>query len=78
MFYEQPVELREDMSYEEEPAQILDMKEQELRNKTISLMKVIQRQHGGGKSSLRDKRSDEEQVSLTLQLIILNFKDKIY
>lgn len=78
MFYEQPVELREDMSYEEEPAQILDMKEQELRNKTISLMKVIQRQHGGGKSSLRDRRSDEEQVSLTLQLIILNFKDKIY
>ncbi|TYK07721.1 retrotransposon protein, putative, Ty3-gypsy subclass [Cucumis melo var. makuwa] len=38
---EQPVELKEDLSYVEEPVQILDRKEQVLRNKTISLIKVL-------------------------------------
>ncbi|KAA0056483.1 reverse transcriptase [Cucumis melo var. makuwa] len=43
---EQPVELKEDMSYVEEPVQILDRKEQALRNKTIPLIKVLWRHHG--------------------------------
>ncbi|TYJ97001.1 Chromo domain-containing protein [Cucumis melo var. makuwa] len=37
----QPVKLREDLSYEEELMQILDRKEEVLRNKTISLEKVL-------------------------------------
>ena len=39
------IELRDDLSYEEQPVQILDREEKELRNKTISLVKVIWRNH---------------------------------
>ena len=39
------IELRDDLSYEELPVQILDREEKELRNKTISLVKVIWRNH---------------------------------
>ncbi|KAA0058926.1 reverse transcriptase [Cucumis melo var. makuwa] len=45
VFQEQPVELKEDLSYAEEPVQILDRKEQVLRNKTIPLIKVLWRHH---------------------------------
>ncbi|KAL6201986.1 hypothetical protein ACLB2K_025697 [Fragaria x ananassa] len=38
---EQPVSLQKDLSYEEEPVQILDQNEQVLRNKTIPLVKVL-------------------------------------
>ena len=37
------IELRDDLSYEEQPVQILGRKEKELRNKTISL--VLWRNH---------------------------------
>ena len=40
---DQPVELREDLAYEEIPVQILDQREQVLRNKTIPLVKVLWR-----------------------------------
>ncbi|KAA0059240.1 putative DNA/RNA polymerases superfamily protein [Cucumis melo var. makuwa] len=43
---EQPVELKEDLSYVEEPVQILDRKEQVLRNKMIQLIKVLWIHHG--------------------------------
>ena len=39
------IELRDDLSYEEQPVQILGREEKELRNKTISLLKVIWRNH---------------------------------
>ena len=39
------IELRDDLSYEEQPVQILDREEKELRNKTISLVKVLWRNH---------------------------------
>ena len=41
----QPVELNEDLSYGEKPVQILDEKEQVLRNKAIPLIKVLWRNH---------------------------------
>ena len=40
---EQLVEIQENLTYEEEPVQILDRQEQFLRNKTILLMKVLWR-----------------------------------
>ena len=40
---DQPVELREDLTYEEIPIQLLDQREQVLRNKTIPLVKVLWR-----------------------------------
>ena len=39
----QPVELNEDLSYEEKPVQILDEKNQVLRTKVIPLVKVLWR-----------------------------------
>ncbi|KAL6209678.1 hypothetical protein ACLB2K_020618 [Fragaria x ananassa] len=42
---EQSISLQKDLSYEEEPVQILDRKEQVLRNKTIPLGKVLWRSH---------------------------------
>ena len=39
------IELRDDLSYEEQPAQILGREEKELRNKIISLVKVLWRNH---------------------------------
>lgn len=41
----QPVELKENLIYKEEPVRILDRKEHVLRNKTISLLKVLWRNH---------------------------------
>ena len=41
----QPVEIQENLTYEEEPVQILDRREQVLRNKTIPLVKVLWRSH---------------------------------
>ena len=40
-----PVDLREDLSYTEEPVQILDRKDQVLRTKVIPLVKVLWRSH---------------------------------
>ena len=39
------IELRDDLSYEEQPVQILGREEKELLNKTISLVKVLWRNH---------------------------------
>ena len=38
---EKPVEIQENLTYEEEPVQILDRREQVLRNTTITLVKVL-------------------------------------
>ena len=39
------IELRDDLSYEEQQVQILEREEKELRNKKISLVKVLWRNH---------------------------------
>ena len=39
------VDLREDLSYSEEPVQILDRKDQVLRTRVIPLVKVLWRSH---------------------------------
>ena len=42
---EQPVQLKENLTYEKTPVQIVDHKEQVLRIKVISLVKVLWRNH---------------------------------
>ena len=42
---EQPMQLKENLTYEETPMQILDRKEQVLRSKVIPLVKVLWRNH---------------------------------
>ena len=39
------IELRDDLSYEEQPMHILGREEKELHNKTISLVKILWRNH---------------------------------
>ena len=41
----EPVELREDLSYEEEPVKVIDLKDQVLRSKVVHLVKVLWRNH---------------------------------
>ncbi|KAL5553900.1 hypothetical protein UlMin_041301 [Ulmus minor] len=41
----EPIEVHEDLTYEEKPVQILDRKEKALRNKVIPLVKVLWRNH---------------------------------
>ena len=43
---DQLVELKEDLTYEEKPIQIVDRKDQVLRNKVIPLVKVLWMNHG--------------------------------
>ena len=38
-----PLQIQEDLSYAEEPVQVLDHKEKQLRNKTITFVKVLWR-----------------------------------
>ena len=41
----EPIEIREDLTYEEKPVQILAREEKVLRNKVIPLVKVLWRNH---------------------------------
>ncbi|KAL5555342.1 hypothetical protein UlMin_037578 [Ulmus minor] len=41
----EPIEVHKDLTYEEQPVQILDRKDKTLRNKVISLVKVLWRNH---------------------------------
>ncbi|KAJ0964518.1 hypothetical protein J5N97_025656 [Dioscorea zingiberensis] len=47
----EPVELQQDLSYEELPVEILDYKEQQLRNRTIPLVKVRWNNHTGSEAT---------------------------
>jgi hypothetical protein len=41
-----PLQIQENLTYEEMPIQIIDRKEKQLRVKTIPLVKVLWRNHG--------------------------------
>ena len=45
VFRDQPVQLKENMTYEETPVQIVDRKEQVLRSKVIPFVKVLWKNH---------------------------------
>ena len=45
MLESEPIEIREDLTYEEQSVQILDRKDKALRNKVIPLVKVLWRNH---------------------------------
>ncbi|XP_041016136.1 uncharacterized protein LOC121258657 [Juglans microcarpa x Juglans regia] len=47
----EPLQIQEDMTYTEEPLRILDRKEQVLRNRTISLVKVLWNNHAINEAS---------------------------
>ena len=55
----EPLQVQEDLSYEEMPMDILDHKDQVLRNKIIRLVKVLWRNHSTGEALW--EREDEMQ-----------------
>ena len=77
---EQLVEIHENLTYKEEPVQILDRREQVLRNKTIPLVKVMWRSHTVEEATWEH----EEQMKRHYPLFFFcryecfNFEDEIF
>ncbi|KAL0545288.1 hypothetical protein IC582_020438 [Cucumis melo] len=65
---EQLVELKEDLSYVEEPVQILDRKEQVLINKTIPLINVLWRHHGVEEATWESKDQMKKRYPILFSL----------
>ena len=62
---EQPVQIKENLTYEETPMKIVDRREQVLRSKLIPLVKVLWKNHER-KTDLRARGSDALSVSSTI------------
>ena len=52
---EQPIQLKENLTYEEHPVEVLDCRDQVLCNKVIPLVKVLWRNHGAEKATWEPK-----------------------
>ena len=72
------IELRNDLSYEEQPVQILGRGEKELRNKTISLVKVLWRNHLVEEATWEREDQMRSQYPHLFQDIGTNFVDEIF
>ena len=72
------IELRDDLSYEEQPVQILGREEKELRNKTISLVKVLWRNHLVEKATWEREDQMRSQYPHLFQDTGTNFVDEIF
>ena len=59
--YQLPI--REDLTYVEEPVQVLDHRVQQLRNKTIPLVKVLWRNHTVEEATWESEQQMREQYS---------------
>ncbi|XP_019107777.1 uncharacterized protein LOC109136283 [Beta vulgaris subsp. vulgaris] len=47
----EPLQLRNNMSYEEKPIEILDRREKQLRNKTIHMVKILWANHSSSEAT---------------------------
>ena len=72
------IELRNDLSYEEQPVQILGREEKELRNKTISLVKVLWRNHLVEEATWEREDQMQSQYPHLFQDTGTNFLDEIF
>ena len=72
------IELRDDLSYEEQPVQILGREEKELRNKTISLVKVPWRNHLVEEATWEREDQMRSQYPHLFHDIGTNFVDEIF
>ena len=70
--------VRDDLSYEEQPVQILGRKEKELRNKTISLVKVLWRNHLVEEATWEREDQMRSQYPHLLHDTSTNFVDEIF
>ena len=72
------IELRDDLSYEEQPVQILGREEKELRNKTISLVKVLWRNHLVEEATWKREDQMQSQYPHLFHNTGTNFGDEIF
>ena len=72
------IELRDDLSYEEQPVQILEREEKELRNKKISLVKVLWRNHLVEEATWERKDQIRSQYPHLFHDTGTNFVDEIF
>ena len=72
------IELRDDLSYEEQPVQILGREEKELRNKTISLVKVLWRNHLVEEATRKREDQMRSQYPHLFHNTGTNFVDEIF
>ena len=72
------IELRDDISYEEQPVQILGREEKELRNKTISIVKVLWRNHIVEEATWEREDQMRSQYPHLFHDTGTNFVDKIF
>ena len=75
---EQPVEIQENLTYEEEPVQILDRREQVLRNKTIPLVKVLWRSHTIEETTWEHEEQMKRHYPHLFRYECFNFEDEIF
>ena len=72
------IELRDDLSYEEQQVQILGREEKELSNKTISLVKVLWRNHLVEEAAWERKDQMRSQYPHLFHDTGTNFVDEIF
>ena len=72
------IELRDDLSYEKQPVQILGREEKELHNKTISLVKVLWRNHLVEEATWEREDQMQSQYPHLFHDTSTNFVDEIF
>ncbi|KAJ8763845.1 hypothetical protein K2173_003627 [Erythroxylum novogranatense] len=71
------VQLRDNLTYEEQPVEILDSKEKVLKNKTMRLVKVLWRNHSTEEATWEPSEAMREKYLHLFNILGKNFKDKI-
>ena len=72
------IELRDELSYEEQPVQILGKEKKELRSKTISLVKVLWRNHLVEEATWEREDQMRSQYPHLFHDTGMNFVDEIF
>jgi len=73
-----PIEIAENLAYEQHRFQMLDHRIKQLHNKSIPLVKVLWANHGSSKSNVRERGRHEKQVSLLVQGTFYSFENETY
>jgi hypothetical protein len=63
-----PLRIQENLTYEERPIEIVDHEEQQLRSKTILLMKVLWRNHGLEEASWEQEQEMKTDILICLKM----------
>ncbi|KAI5318587.1 hypothetical protein L3X38_038295 [Prunus dulcis] len=75
---EQPIELQEDLTYVQQPVQILDWKMQVLHSRKIPLVKVLWRSHNAEEAIWEPEDQMRNSTLTSSSDKYINFEDEIY